>query len=100
MNVFLSENLPTVAKHMHNAAIVRSVTSNQGAHEQASYLMHTSYQKRGTIVHPTFGSWVAKLSGSINRTIPANVKIGGGGGGAGFLESRYGALPLRNPKQD
>jgi hypothetical protein len=97
-DIFLSENLPTVAKHMHNAAIVRSVTSNQGAHEQASYLMHTSYQKRGTIVHPTFGSWVSKLSGSINRTIPANVKIGGGGGGAGFLESRYGALPLRNAK--
>ena len=97
-DIFLSENLPTVARHMHNAAIVRSVTSNQGAHEQASYLMHTSYQKRGTIVHPTFGSWVAKLSGSINRTIPANVKIGGGGGGAGFLESRYGALPLRNAK--
>ena len=65
-DIFLSENLPTVAKHMHNAALIRSVTSNQGAHEQASYLMHTSYQKRGTIVHPTFGSWVAKLSGSIN----------------------------------
>lgn len=97
-DIFLSENLPTVAKHMHNSAIIRSVTSNQGAHEQASYLMHTSYQKRGTIVHPTFGSWVAKLSGSINKTIPANVKIGGGGGGAGFLESRYGSLPLSNPR--
>jgi hypothetical protein len=97
-DLFLSENLPTVAKHMHNAAIVRSVTSNQGAHEQASYLMHTSYQKRGTIVHPTFGSWVAKLSGAINRTIPSHVKIGGGGGGAGFLESRYGALPINNPR--
>ena len=69
--------------------------------------MHTSRQvtlctpvisKRGTIVHPTFGSWVSKLSGPINRTIPRNVKIGGGGGGAGFLEAEHGALPIGNPK--
>lgn len=96
--VILAENLSKTAAHMHNAAVVRSISTNQGAHEQAGYLMHTSYQKRGTIVHPTFGSWVAKLSGAINRTIPMNVRIGGGGGGAGFLESKYGALPIGNPK--
>ena len=50
-------------------------------------------------MHPTFGSWVAKLSGQINRTIPMNVKIGGGGGGAGFLEAKYGALPIGRPGQ-
>ena len=47
----LSEFLPKTAKQMHNAAVIRSVSTNQGAHEQASYLMHTSYVKRGTIVH-------------------------------------------------
>ena len=95
--VILSENLPKTAELMHHAAIIKTMNTSQGAHEQASYLMHTSYLKRGTIVHPTFGSWVAKLSGSINTTIPSNVKIGGGGGGAGFLESKYGALPINNP---
>ena len=94
----LSEYLPTIANHMHNAALVRSVTSNQGAHMQASYLMHTSYQKRGTITHPTFGSWVSKLSGSINPTIPNHVKIGGSAGGAGFLESKHGPIPIQNPR--
>ena len=74
------------------------MVTSQGAHEQASYLMHTSYLKRGTIVHPTFGSWVSKLSGSINETIPSNIKIGGGGLGAGFLESKYGPLSINNPK--
>ena len=97
--VILSENLPLTAKHMHNAAVIKTMVTSQGAHEQASYLMHTSYLKRGTIVHPTFGSWVAKLSGQINRTIPMNVKIGGGGGGAGFLEAKYGALPIGRPGQ-
>ncbi len=97
--VILSENLLRTAQHMHNSAIVRTCVSSQGAHEQASYLMHTSYLKRGTISHPTFGSWVAKLSGQINRTIPMNVRIGGGGNlGAGFLESKFGPLPIGNPK--
>src|SRR5210317_2213507 len=96
--VVLSENLPLTAQHMHNSAVIKTMVTSQGAHMQASYLMHTSYLKRGTIVHPTFGSWVSKLSGPINRTIPRNVKIGGGGGGAGFLEAEHGALPIGNPK--
>lgn len=97
--VILSENLPLTAKHMHNAAVIKTMVTSQGAHEQASYLMHTSYLKRGTIVHPTFGSWVSKLSGPINRTIPRHVKIGGGRGSAGFLEAEHGALPIGNPKE-
>ena len=97
-DIILSQYLPTISQHMHNAAIVRSVTSNQGAHEQAGYLMHTSYQKRGTISHPTFGSWVSKLKGKMNSTIPGFVKIGGGYGSAGFLESQFGPVPIGNPR--
>jgi len=95
--VFLAENLPETAKHMHNAAVIRTMMTSQGAHMQASYLMHTSYQLRGTISHPTFGSWIAKMSGPINSTIPMNVQIGGQMGGAGFLESKYGPLPIQSP---
>ena len=97
-DVILSQYLPTIAQHMHNAALVRSVTSNQGAHMQAGYLMHTSYQKRGTISHPTFGSWVAKLKGKLNSTIPGFVKVGGGYGSPGYLESQYGPIPIMNPR--
>ena len=97
-DIILSQYLPTIAQHMHNAALVRSVTSNQGAHEQAGYLMHTSYQKRGTISHPTFGSWVSKLKGKLNSTIPGFVKVGGGYGSSGYLESQYGPVPIGNPR--
>ena len=83
--VFLSENLPETAKHMHNAAIIRTMMTSQGAHMQANYLMHTSYQMRGTITHPTFGSWIAKMSGPINSTIPMNIAINGRSGSSGFL---------------
>ncbi len=91
--------LPETAKQMHKASLVRSLNTNQGAHEQARYLLHTSYQKRGTIIHPTLGSWVTKLRGSMNSTLPANVKINGGSDvlGAGYFESKYGPLPLGNP---
>ncbi|MBG29536.1 MAG: hypothetical protein CMI31_05990 [Opitutae bacterium] len=95
----LSEFLPNTAKQMHNAALIRSVSTNQGAHEQANYLMHTSYVKRGTIVHPTLGSWVSKMSGKINATLPENIRVNGGSNilGAGFLESKHGPLPIGNP---
>ena len=91
--------LPKTAQQMHLASLVRSVNSNQGAHEQANYLLHTSYQKRGTIIHPSMGSWVSKLCGKLNKNLPDNVKINGGSGviGAGYFESRHGPLPLGNP---
>ena len=91
--------LPNTARQMHNASLIRSLTSNQGAHQQANYLLHTSYQRRGTIKHPTLGSWVSRLSGKFNKTLPANVRINGGSDvlGAGFLESKHGPLPLGNP---
>tara|TARA_R110001592_G_scaffold32260_3_gene113126 strand:+ start:45 stop:1307 length:1263 start_codon:yes stop_codon:yes gene_type:complete len=91
--------LPKTAEQMHLASLVRSVNSNQGAHEQADYLLHTSYQRRGTIVHPSMGSWVSKHCGKINQNLPDNVKINGGSRvlGAGYLESKHGPLPLGNP---
>ena len=89
--------LPKTAQQMHLASLVRSVNSNQGAHEQANYLLHTSYQKRGTIIHPSMGSW--RNCGKLNKNLPDNVKINGGSGviGAGYFESRHGPLPLGNP---
>jgi hypothetical protein len=91
--------LPQTAKQMHLASLVRSLNTNQGAHEQANYLLHTSYQKRGTIIHPSLGSWITKARGNLNPTLPANIRVNGGSNilGAGYLEKKYGPLPLGNP---
>ena len=91
--------LPKTAKQMHLGSLVRSINSNQGAHDQANYLLHTSYQKRGTIIHPSMGSWISKQCDTLNNTLPDNVKINGGSGiiGAGYFESKHGPLPLGNP---
>ena len=91
--------LPKTAKQMHNATLIRSLNTNQGAHAQANYLLHTSYQRRGTIVHPTMGAWVSRFTEKLNKTLPSNVKINGGSDvlGAGYFEKKHGPLPLGNP---
>ncbi|HAV12360.1 MAG TPA: DUF1501 domain-containing protein [Opitutae bacterium] len=98
----VSEYLPSLAKRMDKLAIIRSMYSNQGAHEQGNYFMHTSYEKRGTIKHPGIGAWLNSMSGKTNSTLPGNVRIGGSNnaiGGAGFLDSKYEPLHLGNPEE-
>lgn len=97
-----SEYLPGLARHADKMAIIRSMYSNQGAHEQGNYFMHTSYTQRGTIQHPGLGAWLNSMSGKTNSTLPGNVRIGGSNntpGGAGFLDSKYGPLHLGNPDE-
>lgn len=94
--IMLSEYLPGLAKKTDKLALVRGISTTQGAHEQGNYYMHTSYTMRGTISHPGLGAWIQKHEGKTNRTLPGSVRIGGGanGGGAGFMESRYAPLVL------
>jgi hypothetical protein len=95
-----SEYLPKLAKQGHHCAVVRSMSTTQGAHEQGDYYMHTSYTMRGTIRHPALGAWLSFLSGRTNGTLPANVAIGAGSRhpGAGYLESKYAPLPIGKPE--
>lgn len=94
--VRLSEYFPHLARQMHRASVVCSLQSTQGAHEQAQYLMRTSYSLRGTIQHPSLGAWVNRMAGRINPTLPGHVVIGGGNDmpSAGFLPPQYLPLPV------
>lgn len=97
--IMISQFLPNMARHMDKVSVVNSMNSTQGAHEQGRYYMHTSYAMRGTVRHPHMGAWTAMHLGKQNKGLPANVKIGGNsaGMGAGFLESKHGALPIGDP---
>ena len=64
--------LPKVAQHMDKCCIISSMTSTQGAHEQAQYLMRTSYELRGTIQHPSTGAWCHRMAGRHNDTLPGH----------------------------
>ncbi|MDA1044926.1 MAG: DUF1501 domain-containing protein [Verrucomicrobia bacterium] len=95
----ISEYLPGMARHMNKVALINSMYTTQGAHEQGQYFMHTSYIKRGTISHPSLACWALKLGGRTNETLPGNVVINGGSGaiGNGFLEPAYSPLVIGNP---
>jgi hypothetical protein len=95
----LTEYLPRSARCMHLGTIIRSMTSNQGAHEQGNYFMHTSNKLVGTIRHPAMGAWLDLLQGGGNAMLPNNVYIGNDSRhpGAGFLASQYAPLFVSNP---
>jgi hypothetical protein len=97
--VQVGQHLPGLAKVMDRCALIRSMTTTQGAHEQGVYYMRTSYTQRGTVRHPVLGSWLGHLLPRGNPTLPTLVSIGGDSRspGAGFLPAACGPLPLGDP---
>ena len=98
--VRVSEYLPNLAKQMHDVAVIRSLISTQGAHQQGNYMMHTSYPMRGTIQHPSMGAWLDVFQGGRgNDTLPNHVFIGNESRhpGAGFFPAVHTPLFVNNP---
>ena len=98
--VRISEYLPQTAQQMHHACVINSLTSTQGAHEQGNYMMHTSYDLRGTIRHPAMGAWLNVFQGGGNSTLPNFVFIGNDSRhpGSGFFPAQYSPLYVSNPE--
>ena len=97
----VGEGLQKTAQLMDRFAVVNSMNSTQGAHEQGNYYMHTSYTLRGTIRHPAMGAWMLKFNGKGNPMLPGNVVIGNGSRhpGSGFFEAKFSPLMLNNPEE-
>lgn len=102
--IHLSENLPQLAKSMGDLAVVRSLTSKEGSHPRASYLMHHGYLPMGGANLPTLGSNVAERVAATNETLsttnlPSFVRIGRArsGGNAGMLGVDYDPLTIDDP---
>ncbi|NQZ69814.1 MAG: DUF1501 domain-containing protein [Lentisphaeria bacterium] len=97
-NMTFGNNFVELAKEAESLALIRSLSTNQGAHEEGNYFMHTSYRKRATIQHPSLGAWVHKMSGKHHPSLPPSVHIGGGASaGRGFFPSVYQPLVVGNP---
>ncbi|MEC7584495.1 MAG: DUF1501 domain-containing protein [Planctomycetota bacterium] len=94
--VQLSQHFPLLADQMDKACIISSMTSTQGAHQQAQYMMRTSYEKRGTIQHASLGAWHNRIVDRQNSTLPGHVIVGGAADmpSAGFFPPQYAALPI------
>jgi hypothetical protein len=89
----IADNLPHCARAMDDLAIIRSVTSKEGNHQRATYLLHHGYLPMGGVKHPTLGANVsqqlaAQQIGDAANELPSFVQIGGrlaNSGGGGLL---------------
>lgn len=82
----ISEHLPRIGKVMDKAAIIRSMTSPEAAHERGTHYMMTGFQPLPGFGVPSYGSVVANSLPPIGSlppyiAVPSPVMYGG----AGFL---------------
>jgi Protein of unknown function (DUF1501) len=87
----ISEHLPKIAKFMDHMAIVRSMSTKEGDHGRATYLMRTGNLPQGPIQYPSLGALVSRELGDPTSELPNFVSISPfrfgspGAYGSGFL---------------
>ncbi len=97
--IVFGQSLEKLAGLSDRLAVVRSLTTETGAHEQGQYLMRTSYPMINSIRHPAFGSWAVHAMGKISKDLPSYVLVGNGNDhpGAGFLDPSLTPVPVADP---
>jgi Protein of unknown function (DUF1501) len=94
----ISEHLPKIAKWMNHGAVLRGMSTGEGAHGRARYYLHTGYKEGvGGIVYPALGSIVSSELGRSDSPMPNFVSVGRGNYGAGFLGPRHQPLVVTSP---
>jgi hypothetical protein len=89
--VQFSENLPRLASIADRLALVRSMTTREGEHQRATYLMHTAYLPMASVKYPAMGAVVARELPRPDCELPSFVRIGPqlNSAGGGFLGTQY-----------
>ncbi len=95
----IGEHMPQLAAKMDQLAVIRSMTTETGAHQQGRYLMRTSYKLIGSIRHPFMGSWLTHFEGKKNKDLPGSVLVGSGNRhpAQGYLSASVAPAPVGNP---
>src|SRR5438477_5623777 len=93
----IAEHWTQMAPMMRDVALIRSMTSREGNHGRATYLLHTSYPPSGGIVHPGLGASIAKELGSAHFDLPQFVSISGQSIGPSYLGVRYAPFVVTDP---
>ncbi|MGE3803202.1 MAG: DUF1501 domain-containing protein [Gemmataceae bacterium] len=98
----ISELLPQTAKQMHHCALLRSMSSSDGVHASARYLMHTGY-RQGSIAYPSLGSIISKEINPPDFVLPKYIGLPTDGPstrnilGGGHLGARFGPMIVNDP---
>ncbi len=95
----IADNLPQLAKVADDLSIIRSLTTKEGNHPRATFLLHTSYVPTASVHHPTLGSVVSHELGRLEAELPAFVRVGPrfiSAGAGGLLGADYNPFVVPN----
>jgi hypothetical protein len=96
----ISEHFPKFARLLNDAALLRGMSTSEGAHGRARYYMHTGYKEgQGGVVHPSLGSLVSAELGAPEFPLPNFVSVGARSFGAGFLGAKHQPLIVNDPSK-
>lgn len=95
----IAEHWTHLAQRTNDLTIIRSMTSKEGNHGRATYLLHTGYAPSGGIVHPGIGSLVAKELAPADFDLPHFVSIQGASIGSSFLGVPYAPFVISDPNR-
>jgi len=96
----ISEHLPKIAEQMQHLAILRSMSTGDGNHQTARYLMHTGYRSGfGGTVYPSLGSIVSSELGDPDPELPNFVAVSGPGMSPGYLGPKHASLNVGDPSR-
>jgi hypothetical protein len=101
--VRISEHLPQLARQMQDAAVIRSMSTKEGDHSRATYLLRTGYLPQGPIHYPTLGSLLSKELRNDEAELPNFVSIAPNrflspaAYGPGFLGPKHAPLIVGGP---
>ncbi len=95
----IAEHWSKLASVTDLLTIIRSMTSTEGNHGRATYLLHTGYAPSGGIVHPGIGSIVASELGADDFDLPHFVSIQGQSVSSSFLGVPYAPFIIIDPNR-
>ena len=95
--VQFSELLPGLAKEAKDLSVLRAMSTKEGNHRRAAYLMRTGYSPAGPVQHPSLGALIARYRGKADFPLPSFVSINGASVGGGFLGVEYSPFVVQNP---
>ncbi|MDA1051883.1 MAG: DUF1501 domain-containing protein [Planctomycetota bacterium] len=100
-DVQISEHMPMMAKQMHNAAIIRSMSTSEADHGRGRYYMHTGYKPVLNMEHPSYGAVIAHetFDQRPELEVPPFVTVGGGSEGPGFLGMAWAPFAVNSNGQ-
>ncbi|MCA9585508.1 MAG: DUF1501 domain-containing protein [Myxococcales bacterium] len=93
----ISEHMPQLAKVANKLAVVRGMTSKEGNHQRAQYLLRTGYSPNPTVSHPSLGAWMSLRRGAVPNGLPPFVSLGGPSVGGGFFGVQHGPFVAQPP---